>query len=428
MTTLLIIAVLVLGFMVVLRLSRVAELTGALRGHREEVISEQDNRTSGRLMWAFGAIYLIWFIWLPLEYHEVFLPQAASTQGVWIDAMYTFNWWMLGIVFFGTNIALFYFAGRYYHRDNRRAFWYPHNNKLELLWTVVPSVVLVGVIIYGLSVWNKITAAPAPGTMEVEIYSKQFDWTFRYPGKDGKLGATDFRLINADNPLGIVTRNTITNRLAELHEEVDKATAERDPLAEVLPEDIKKKKSEEIAHLNRLIERIMGLRTLMEQDVATNGDNSTYLHGADDKVTKEFHLPVNTDVELIIRSQDVIHSAYLPHMRAQMNAVPGMATRMHLVPTITTDSMRTITGNPDFEYILLCNKVCGVSHYNMQSPLTVETAGAFKVWTIMLTPFEKAGVPPVEASSGGEATLSDTVKTEIAGGAEAAAGTNNQSN
>jgi cytochrome c oxidase subunit 2 len=284
------------------------------------------------------------------------------------------------------------------------------------------------VIIYGLSVWNKITAAPAPGTMEVEIYSKQFDWTFRYPGKDGKLGATDFRLINADNPLGIVTRNTITNRLAELHEEVDKATAERDALAEVLPEDIKKKKSEEIAHLNRLIERIMGLRTLMEQDVATNGDNSTYLHGADDKVTKEFHLPVNTDVELIIRSQDVIHSAYLPHMRAQMNAVPGMATRMHLVPTITTDSMRTITGNPDFEYILLCNKVCGVSHYNMQSPLTVETAGAFKVWTIMLTPFEKAGVPPVEASSGGEATLSDTVKTEIAGGAEAAAGTNNQSN
>src|SRR5690606_13080194 len=300
MTTLLILVVLALGFMVVLRLSRVAELTSELRGLREEQIPERDNRISGRLMWLFGTVYLLWFIWLPLTYHEVFLPPAASTQGEWIDGMYTFNWWMLGIVFFGTNIALFYFAGKYYHRANRRAFWYPHNNKLELLWTVVPSVVLVGVIIYGLTVWNRITAPSVPGTMQVEIYSKQFDWTFRYPGKDGKLGASDFRLINGDNPLGIVTSKTIQARLAELHEELGQTEASYEALAITLPESRKEEQEERIAYLRRMIERVMGLRTLMEQDIAANGDNSTYLHGADDKVTKEFQLPVNTDVDLVI--------------------------------------------------------------------------------------------------------------------------------
>lgn len=423
MTTLLIIAVLVLGFLVVLRLSRVAELTSELRGEREEQIPERDNRISGRMMWAFGVVYLLFFIWIPIHYHDVFLPPPASTQGVWIDGMYTFNWWMLGIVFFGTNIALFYFAGKYHHRADRRAFWYPHNNKLELAWTMIPSIVLVGVIIYGLTVWNKITAAPEPGTMEVEVYSKQFDWTFRYPGKDGQLGATDFRLIDGDNPLGVVTRSTLAKRLAELHGQVGQEQAERDAQAEVLPADKLKEADEHIAHLRRMIEGIMNLRTLMEQDIATNGNNSTYLHGSDDKVTKEFHLPVNMDVELVIRSQDVIHSVYLPHMRAQMNAVPGMATRMHLVPTITTDSMRTITGNPDFEYILLCNKVCGISHYNMQSPLTVESAGAFKVWNILLPAFERA-----EAPEEAQAAPADSVKTQIAKEAEAAGGTNKQQN
>ncbi|MEO8734527.1 MAG: hypothetical protein ABI373_09355, partial [Flavobacteriales bacterium] len=126
--------------------------------------------------------------------------------------------------------------------------------------------------------------------------------------------------------------------------------------------------------------------------------------------------------ELVIRSQDVIHSAYMPHMRAQMNAVPGMTTRMHLVPTITTDSMRTITVNPDFDYILMCNKVCGISHYNMQAPLTVESAGAFKVWNILLPIFEKSSGPSV-----GNA-VADSSKTQVATEAQAAEGKNKQPN
>lgn len=416
MTTLLILVVLVLAFLVVMRLHRVADLTAALRGQREEQVSEKDNRTSGRMMWVSGLLYLALFTWIPFHFKSVFLPPPASTQGVWIDSMYHFNWIMLGIVFYATNIALFYFAGKYYHKPGKRAFWYPHNNKLELLWTVIPAMVLVSVIIYGLTVWNKITVAPAPGTMEVEIYAKQFDWTFRYPGKDKILGATDFRLIDGDNPLGIVTQKVVTKRLADLKAEQDQAEADRAAQADILSDDRLKVMDDDIAHIRRMRERIMNLETLMKEDIATNGANSKYLHGSDDQVTKEFHLPQNVDVELLIRSQDVIHSAYLPHMRAQMNAVPGMTTRMHLVPTITTDSMRLVTDNPEFDYILLCNKVCGISHYNMQSPLVVETPGAFKVWSILLPQFEKPGAAAEEPAP------ADSVKTQVAAEAEAAEG------
>ena len=414
MTTLLILTVLVLGLLVVLRLSRVADLTRELRGLREERITERENRISGRLMWAFGAIYLILFTWMPIHFHEVFLPPAASTQGVLIDQLYDINWVVLGIVFFGTNIALFWFAGKYYHRDGKRAYWYPHNDKLEMIWTIVPTIVLVAGIIYGIIVWNRITAPVAPGTMQVEMYSKQFDWTFRYPGKDGKLGATDFRLITSDNPLGIVTRKSLSDRLATLKQESAQATADREAQAATLPTSSREDRDADIAHINRMIERLMGLQKLMEDDIKANGANSAYMHGADDKVTKEFHLPVDTDVELLMRSQDVIHSAYLPHMRAQMNTVPGMTTRMHLKPTITTDSMRVMTNNPEFDYILMCNKVCGISHYNMQAPLTVEAAGAFKVWNIMLPVFEKAGSPAPAATA--EATPAE--------GTEETSGTN----
>lgn len=426
MMTLLILAVLVLGFMVVLRLSRVAELTRELRGLREENVPERENRMNGRLMWLFGIIYMFVFIWMPLHYHDVFLPVAASQQGVWIDLMYDINWVMLGIVFFLTNIALFYFAGRYYHRADRKAYWYPHNNKLEMVWTVVPTITLVAGIIYGIIVWDKITAAPEPGTMQVEVYSKQFDWTFRYPGKDGKLGATDYRLITGDNPLGIITRKTLSSRLADLRAEVAEATADLEQQADILPDNLRKEKDKRIAHLNRMIERLMGLQKMMEDDIALNGENSSYLHGADDKVTKEFYLPVNTDVELLFRSQDVIHSAYLPHMRSQMNTVPGMTTRINLTPTITTDSMRLITDNPEFDYILMCNKVCGVSHYNMQAPLTVVTPGAYKLWNIMLPVFDKDGgtamVAPKEEAPAtdeqGETTTPDQEEGDAAPGSD----------
>lgn len=394
MTTLLIILVVAFGAMAIAQLSRVYELTSKLRGTREEEISDSDNRMNGRLMWLFCVAYFIFFIWLLVDYSDKLLPVSASEHGVWLDNLMFWNWVILFIVFFITNTILFWFAGKYYHRNDRKAFWYPHNNTLEVWWTVVPAIVMIGIIIYGLITWNRIITPAGPDTVAVELYAKQFDWTVRYPGADGKLGATDYRLINGTNPLGIVTTNSIKTRLEELATE--KAELQKKLETDIVPLDKEDEMKDRIAHLERTSTRIVHLRTIMEQDIAVNGEASAYLHGADDIVTKEFHLPVRKEVNLVIRSRDVIHSMFLPHFRAQMNAVPGMTTTVRMTPTITTDSMRTVVKNPAFDYILMCNKICGASHFNMQMTLTIEQEASYDTWMTeqLKKPFEGAPAEP----------------------------------
>ena len=80
----------------------------------------------------------------------------------------------------------------------------------------------------------------------------------------------------------------------------------------------------------------------------------------DDKVVREVHLVVDKPVLLKFRSQDVIHSAFLPHFRVQMNCVPGLSTQFAFTPTQTTKEMKIQEGE-DFDYVLLCNKICGDS-------------------------------------------------------------------
>lgn len=399
MMTFLILAVIVLGLLAVTRLSRVYELTAELRGKREEEISDRDSKFNSRLLWVFPFAYFGFFLWLTVTYRDAMLPVSASEHGVWLDDLLNFNWVILIIVFFITNILLFYFAGKYYHRADRRAYYYPHNNKWELGWTVVPAVVMIGIIIYGLSVWNRITAPVPAGTAQVELYAQQFKWMARYPGKDGKLGATDFRLINATNELGIVTPASIKVRLEELDAQIAEEKKKLAEQGDYLPEDKKVELTDHIKHLERMAGKIVNLRTLMDQDIAEKGAESPYRHGSDDLVLKEFHLPVREPVELVIRSKDVIHSMFLPHLRTQMNAVPGMSTVFHMKPTITTDSMRTyITKNPEFDYVLMCNKICGASHYNMQMPLVIEPNGAYTAWLSQQKAFEMAEAPAPEAA------------------------------
>jgi cytochrome c oxidase subunit 2 len=106
-----------------------------------------------------------------------------------------------------------------------------------------------------------------------------------------------------------------------------------------------------------------------------------FVNADDDKIVNmEFHIPVNKPVNFQFRSQDVIHSAYMPHFRAQMNCVPGTKTRFHFTPTITTEEMREKTGNDEFNYLLYCNTICGADHYNMQMTIVVESQEDYEKW------------------------------------------------
>lgn len=337
MIKLLTLLVLVMAVVTIWRLIRVLELVRDLRGD-EDAVTDKDNRTNGKLSLWFLFLGFAGMIYFTLDAKKYLLPVSASKHGALTDSFLNMNFALIIVVFFITQFLLFYFAWKYKHKKGQKAFFYPENHKLEFIWTIIPAVVLMGLIVYGLKLWINITA-PAPAeAMVIEVYGKQFDWSVRYSGADNKLGHSNFKLITDDNPLGV---------------------------------DVNDVKAQ------------------------------------DDKTARELHLPVGSIINFKFHSRDVIHSAYFPHLRAQMNCVPGMTTEFTLEPTITTDSMRLITKNPKFDYVLLCNKICGVAHYNMHLKLVIESTADFKKWYKEQNyVFAKPEVAPSEPAS-----IKDTIKT-----------------
>ena len=216
-----------------------------------------------------------------------------------------------GIVFVITQILLFWYGYRYRADGKRKAIYYPDNHKLELIWTVIPAIVLTVLVIRGLKTWNHIMNSRDEKATVVEVYGFQFGWNARYAGEDNKLGNHDFRQIGVVNALGV---------------------------------DPKDPKSQ------------------------------------DDIVTNELHFEAGKAVSLKFRAKDVIHSAYLPQFRVQMNVVPGLPTQFNFTPTITTAEMRTKLNNPKFDYVLLCNKICGGAHYRMKMKIVVDSPEDYKKW------------------------------------------------
>ncbi len=336
MIKLLVYVAIILGVLAIGYLVRVFELASSLKGAKPEVVTEKDNKLQARLMLLFLFAFFAYTIWNLVEFAPRMLPVSASEHGVEIDWLFNFNMIIIFIVFVITHIALFWFAYKYYGRKGIKVTFLAHDNRLEMIWTIIPAIVLAVIIIFGLRSWNKITSDANPDSLVVELYAKQYDWTARFSGPDNKLGNANYRLITATNDLGM---------------------------------------------------------------------DSTSAEGKDDIVVKnEIHIPVGKEVEFKFRSRDVIHSAYFPHFRAQMNCVPGMTTMFHFTPTVTTADMRKDpyvidqvteinairsakakkegrTEKPyEFNYILLCNKICGNSHYNMQMTVIVDTEADYKKW------------------------------------------------
>jgi cytochrome c oxidase subunit 2 len=103
--------------------------------------------------------------------------------------------------------------------------------------------------------------------------------------------------------------------------------------------------------------------------------------GDDDRVVQEIHLVKDQPITLKFRARDVIHSAYLPYFRTQMNVVPGLPTEFTFKPILSTGDMREIKGDPEFDYYLVCNKICGNAHFNMKMKVVVEeNQAAYDKW------------------------------------------------
>jgi cytochrome c oxidase subunit 2 len=366
MTSLLVIIVLVLLAVALWQLTKIFDLTQVGENvNNTQVANDKDNNIQGYLMFGFlGFIYVITIVCCVKYGHFPLMSDAASAHGGLIDSL---MWTTMILIFFVqtvTQAILYYFAFKYRGKQGNKALYFADNDKLEFIWSVIPAIVLAGLILYGLYAWTNIMFVDEKkeDVMVVEVYAKQFSWETRYSGKDNVLGKANVRYIEGLNTTG------------------------------------------------------MDLADPNAQDDIT--------------VTGEMHIPKGKKILFKLRSQDVLHSFYMPHFRAQMNCVPGMVTQFAFEPILTTAEMRE---KPDmiekvahindlrakksqeliakgeqgldpytFDYLLLCNKICGASHYNMQMKVVVDTPEDYKKWMATQVPLvqkvKEANAKPAEGT------------------------------
>jgi cytochrome c oxidase subunit 2 len=343
MTSLLVLLVLVLLSVALWQLTKIFDLTQVGRTpDNSQVANDNDNKVNGYLSFAFLAFIYLITIYCFANYGKFpLMSNAASVHGKEVDQLMWISMILIFIVQTITQGLLFYFSYKYSGRKGQVATYFSDNNKLEFIWSSIPAIVLAVLIFFGLYSWTDIMFVneKVDKPIVIEIYAQQFKWAARYSGADNVLGKANVRLIEGVNSLGVDLS---------------------DPNAQ------------------------------------------------DDIFADELHLPKGKRVIFKIRSQDVLHSMYMPHFRAQMNCVPGMVTQFSFIPSITTSEMRE---NPDmvekvaninrirdekskdlvadgktaldpytFDFLLLCNKICGASHYNMQMKIVVDTPEDYKKW------------------------------------------------
>ncbi len=199
------IAIIVLIFLVIFQISKASEYVSVLKG--EERSKKQDNKINGFFMIGFLILGLIGVWWCNKLYYPLTTLDhgAASIEGKNIDTMIWMTIVVTGIVFVITQVLLFWFAFKYQHSDKRKALFYAHNNKLELIWTGIPAIVLTILVVYGLKYWFVFTSDAPKNAQVVEITGHQFGWEMRYPGKDGIFGKKNYKLTDPakNNPLGV---------------------------------------------------------------------------------------------------------------------------------------------------------------------------------------------------------------------------------
>lgn len=388
MITILVIISILLAVLAIVQLVRVFESTARLQGGTSPLPTDSENSYQSKMMLVFMFAYFSFFAWLYARYGDKLLPEAASEHGAGLDTLLGFNFAIIILVMVLTHIFLFYFAFKYVYNKDRKALYFTHSSKLEMVWTVIPAIFLAVIVIYGLSAWIDMTIKETPkDAISIELYPKQFDWTARYAGSDSTLGASNYNMVSASNPLGVITDGSLTMTLSAMNTEVAELEEELTtvPKGGVKDEEI----TELIAKRKRQIAKIESFQGL--EAAARAGGNDDVL------VKNEFYIPVGREVSFQFRSRDVIHSAYMPHFRAQMNCVPGMTTQFHFKPTITTDEMRAKTQNDEFDYILLCNKICGAAHYNMKMNIKVVSEEDYYKWLSEQKTFAQS-ITPEDAS------------------------------
>ena len=370
MITILGIAAVVLLFLLVFYIAKTSELASLIKGGDAKDEYEQTSSYQGGLSLAFLVLFFLAigvsaYVWGPRM-----LPESASAHGIETDSMFQVTFWFTFIVFVLTHIALFWYTFRYRYKKDKQAAYITHNNTLEVIWTLIPAVVMVILVVKGINTWQYIfkteNVTTASESMEIKAVAKQFGWIIWYPGADGTFGKQIFdqEHVSPENELGIDWSDPASH--------------------------------DDLIYVDKL------------------------------------YLVKEKPVLMKLGAQDVLHSFFLPHFRVKMDCVPGTPTQFPFTPLYTTAEYRERikhqrywaetdpeTGTPryeNFNFELACTELCGKSHYAMQKDVVVMTQEEYDAKMAELTPYYELVVAPDMADEAGsdesdEATASDEDET-----------------
>lgn len=338
MTTLLVLASIVLFIVVAVQIGRISELSAKIRG--EEAVQEESNKSNSRLGMFFMVGFLVFCVASALYYKNYMIGygplEHASVHGAKIQSLFNWTLFFTGIVFVLTHIALFWFGYKYRGEKGRKVLFMPHDNKLEVIWTVIPAVVMCGLVVGGLWVWNDAMGDVQEGDehLEIEATAYQFGWTIRYPGVDGAIGTKYYKnIVPGINEIGV---------------------------------DYNDPKSQD--------------------DIIFAG-------------SEEIVLPKGKTVRVRITAKDVLHNFYLPHFSVKMDAIPGLPTYFVFKPTMTTEEYRmnlkkypeyNVPADPAepngprkwevFNFELACAELCGNGHFSMRRVVKIVEQSEYDKW------------------------------------------------
>ena len=207
------------------------------------------------------------------------LPENVSTYGKDIDRLFHLIYYITGATLVLVTVVLVAFLWVYRDRPGRRARYTHGSTPLEIVWTVVPALILVILTMLSVPAWSRIKMTQPDTDFIVQVTAKQFNWQFTYPGPDGRFGTAD-----------------------------------------------------------------------------------------DTTLLDEMHVPVNKVVRVLLRSQDVIHSFFVPQFRMKQDTVPGREIPQWFEAT-----------KPG-KYELPCAELCGFGHSGMRAWIYVHTPEEYAAW------------------------------------------------
>ena len=338
MTALLILASIVLLIVVTVQIGKISELSTKIRG--EEAVQLDSNKSNSRLGMFFLVGFLAFCVGSAYYYKNYMIGYGpldhASEHGVKIQALFNWTLFFTGIVFVLTHIALFWFGYKYRGEKGRKVLFMPHDNKLEVIWTAIPAVVMCGLVIGGLMVWNDAMSdvTEGDGHLEVEATAYQFGWTIRYPGADGAIGTKNYKnIVPGTNDIGV------------------------------------------------------DFNDVKSQDDVIFAAN------------EELLFPKGKKVRIRITSKDVLHNFSIAHFSVKMDAIPGLPTYFVFTPILTTEEYRmnlkkypeyNVPSDPTdpnspkkwevFNFELACSELCGSGHFSMRRVVRIVEQAEYDKW------------------------------------------------